>query len=110
MIDWATRELRDALRPVPRRRKIERQRYVIRHALGPFPAGTECWLSRARPDAMAVFEFDDGSVGEVGWGYTGVELEPSFFSRLLGKLFGAREVPEVPDLLFAHIARWIEDA
>ena len=43
---------------------MERVEKTILKQVGPFPPGTKCLVSRARPDAMTVFEFDDGSVAE----------------------------------------------
>lgn len=104
LFDFAAGELGEMLRPVPRRRKIERCRYVTRRAHGPFPAGTECWISRARPDAMLVLEYEGGSVVEASWGYAEMEFEPSWLARL----FGVREASDVATHLMVRIAQWME--
>ncbi len=82
LVDDVARQLLFGSAPRPYRCKVERQRFTLRAAHGDhdrFPAGTRCYISRARPDSFLVAEMDDGSVIELGpsWYVGGIEsIEP----------------------------------
>ncbi len=76
------RVARELATPRYQARKIERQWYVTQRPHGPFPAGTECVIWRARPDSFLVIEFADGSVAEVTWGFASVERVRGPLERL----------------------------
>jgi hypothetical protein len=56
---------------------LDKKRYITRQRHGPYPAGTECWAFRARPDVLTL-EYDDGVIIEMhGDYYYAAGLEPS---------------------------------
>ncbi len=100
LLDRMTRDVLRELTAVRyRTRKIERQWYVTEQPHGPFPAGTECVIWRARPDSFLVMEFADGSVAEVSYGFASCERVPSPFARLLERIVAVAASAADPDLL-----------
>jgi hypothetical protein len=81
-----------------RARKIERQWYVTQQPHGPFPAGTECVIWRARPDSFLVMEFADGSVAEVSYGFAACERVPNPLGRALERIVSIAASVADPDL------------
>jgi hypothetical protein len=78
------------------RRKIDRHRFYTTIDHGRFPAGSACWISRARADAFVVLEMDDGSVVELGPGGYVAGLEVVDDLNTLHELLAFMEALDAP--------------